>query len=246
MSTQKFQFGLIGKKLNHSFSKKYFEEKFLAQSINHSYQNFELENINEIQTIFKIGNLRGLNVTIPYKEVVIPFLDELSEEAKIIGAVNCIQFKGTKKIGFNTDAFGFEQMIKPFFETQHDKALIFGTGGASKAVKYVLEKLGVKVFQVSRTKSENVFTYHEVSSTMMRACKLLVNTTPLGMFPQVDEALEIPYQAIDEKHLVIDLIYNPKQTLFLKKAKEQGATILNGETMLYQQAEKSWKIWNAD
>lgn len=240
-------FGLIGNNLSHSFSKKYFEEKFKNLKLSDCvYSNFELKLINEFPELIKLNkNLIGCNVTLPYKESIIPFLNELSEEAKEIGAVNCIHFKNGIIKGYNTDAFGFASSIKPFLEPHHSKALILGTGGASKAVAYSLKKIGVEVYFVTtklKCKS-NEFNYGDLNEHVMNAFKLIVNTTPLGMFPKTEEFPNIPYAFLSEKHLCYDLIYNPEQTLFLKKAKEKGASTINGYSMLQLQAEKSWEIW---
>ncbi len=237
-------YGLIGRSLSHSFSKDFFERFFRDEQVDARYENFELAEIDLISELFR-SDLGGLNVTIPYKESVIPFLDELSEEAQTIGAVNVIQFLDGKKIGHNTDAFGFHQSIKPFLTNQHERAIIFGTGGASKAVEYVLKKIGVDVIFVSRNPTgPNQFHYSEVNDHMLRACKLLVNTTPMGTFPNTDECIEIPFEHLTAEHLVVDLIYNPAKTTFLQRAEAADATILNGSSMLREQALKSWKIWN--
>jgi shikimate dehydrogenase len=240
-------FGLIGKSLSHSFSRSYFEKKFIENELkDHFYINFELETIEQFKDVLKTQNLKGLNVTNPYKESIIQFLDELSIEAKEIGAVNCIKIVNGKTIGYNTDAYGFGQSIKPFLDTTHDRALILGTGGASKAVAYALKKIGVEVFFTtsSTKKNTNTFFYHEINERMMDAFKLIINTTPLGLYPNVNEAPALPYHLFTDKHLAYDLIYNPEQTLFLKQAKEKGAVIINGLSMLHLQAEKSWEIWN--
>lgn len=241
-------FGLIGQTLTHSFSKTYFEKKFRAlQLSDHHYSNFELERIDDLKTLLASEpNLKGLNVTIPYKQQVIPFLDELSAEAKEIGAVNCISISGKKLTGHNTDVYGFSQSIKPFLDVNHQRALILGTGGASRAVAYALRRTGVDVYFVttSAKKNENTFFYSEVNEVVMNAFKLVVNTTPLGMFPQTQEAPAIPYELFTPLHLAYDLVYNPEETLFLKRAKESGAVTVNGLSMLQLQAEKSWEIWN--
>ena len=242
------RFGLIGFPLSHSFSKKYFQEKFQKlQLTDCSYSTFPLENISQFPALLeKEKNLLGLSVTIPHKEIVIPFLDELDETAKEIGAVNCIKITNGKLKGYNTDAFGFRQSLRPFLDVNHTKALVFGTGGASKAVGYVLKKLHIDVWFVTRTKQENSsnsLTYNELNKEIISACKLLVNTTPVGMYPDTDY-LSLPYSAITPQHLVYDLIYNPTETLFLKKAKEQGASISNGYNMLCFQADEAWRIWN--
>lgn len=239
------QFGLIGKTLAHSFSKDYFTKKFKLHGIEAEYLNFELKTIKEVQQL-KGENVSGFNVTIPYKEAIIPYLDEISDEAKPIGAVNTIEVKQGKWIGHNTDAFGFKQMVAPFLNNTHQKVLVFGTGGAAKAVTYFFENLGLEVNFISREKSgENCWSYEDINENMIKFHGVLVNTTPVGMFPEISNKLNIPYAAITPEHLVIDLIYNPSQTEFLRLAKEQGATTLNGQTMLEQQAEKSWLIWNS-
>ena len=242
-------FGLIGKSLSHSFSRSYFEKKFIENELNdHFYKNFELETIEQFSNVLKTQNLKGLNVTNPYKESIIPFLDELSIEAKEIGAVNCINIVNGKTIGYNTDAYGFGQSIKPFLDTTHGRALILGTGGASKAVAYALKKIGVEVFFAtsSNKKNTNTFFYDEINEGMMSAFKLIINTTPLGLYPNINEAPALPYHLFTDKHLAYDLIYNPEQTLFLKQAKEKGAVTINGLSMLHLQAQKSWEIWNQD
>lgn len=237
-------YGLIGKNLGHSFSKTFFEDYFNAHSLNASYTNIELDSIIMVEDVFTLG-YSGLNVTIPYKEEIIPFLDELSDEAKSIGAVNVISFNQGKSIGYNTDAYGFHQSIKPFLTNLHERAVIFGTGGASKAVVHVLKSIGVDVVLISRNPKEaNEFSYDEVNSHMLNACKLVVNCTPVGTYPNVNDVLDIPFEFLTKDHLVVDLIYNPKRTAFLTEAEKNGATILNGESMLKQQAIKAWEIWN--
>lgn len=241
------QYGLIGKTLSHSFSKKYFEEKFKRENINAVYENFELNDISQVEGLFSIhSNLCGLNVTIPYKEQIIPYLDEVDEQAQKIGAVNTIYIdKETgKKKGYNTDVYGFKQSLKPFLENQHQRALILGTGGASKAVAYVLNELGITTAFVSRTpQAENQLSYDELNENILASFLLIVNTTPLGTFPNVDEKPTINYDAITSNHLLYDLVYNPAETAFLKEGKERGALTINGEQMLQLQAEKAWEIW---
>ncbi len=238
-------YGLVGKTLQHSFSANFFSDYFVNENIVAKYQNFELEAIEDIQSVFDLQPA-GLNVTIPYKESVIPFLDELDPIAEKIGAVNTIVFDGDKKIGYNTDAFGFKQAIKPFLNNQHERALIFGTGGAAKAVASVLKEIGVDVIFISRNPlgKNKHFNYSEVNLQMLNACKLMVNCTPVGTFPTSSDYLPLPYEGIGKDHLVIDLIYNPIKSMFLQKAESQGATIMNGEGMLKAQAMKSWSLWN--
>ena len=241
------QYGLIGKTLSHSFSKKYFEEKFKRENINAVYENFELNDISQVEGLFSIhSNLCGLNVTIPYKEQIIPYLDEVDEQARKIGAVNTIYIDKEigKMKGYNTDVYGFKQSLKPFLENQHQRALILGTGGASKAVAYVLNELGITTAFVSRTPQlENQLSYDELNENILASFLLIVNTTPLGTFPNVDEKPTINYDAITPNHLLYDLVYNPAETAFLKEGKKRGALTINGEQMLQLQAEKAWEIW---
>jgi len=237
-------FGLVGKTLKHSFSKQFFKDLFKKNEIIAKYELFEIENTKDISILLS-QNFSGLNVTIPYKESIIPFLDKLSPEAKKIGAVNCIQFLDKQTIGHNTDVYGFHQLIKPYLTKEHQKTMILGTGGVAKAVEYVLKQIGIDCIFISRKpKKDKEFHYSEVNNYMIDACKLIVNCTPLGMFPNTQEYPKIPFQCLTNEHLIIDLIYNPSQTLFLQKSKEQKAQILNGHTMLVQQALKSWEIWN--
>ncbi len=239
---QKNRYGLIGRNISHSFSEKYFSEKFKSENIQNSiYQTFDLKDISEVKKIFETENLKGFNVTIPYKEQIIPYLDELDIEAQKIGAVNCVKIQNGKKIGFNTDAFGFENSLKPLLENHHKQALILGDGGAAKAVKFVLEKLGITYQTVSR---KGNFTYSDLDKTHLEDYQIIINTTPLGTFPDLDSCPEIPYEFLSSAHLVYDLVYNPEKTKFLKLAESKFAKIKNGYEMLVLQAEKSWEIWN--
>lgn len=239
------KFGLIGKTLHHSFSITFFTQFFEKENLNAEYLNYELAEIADIAPLFKSGNLSGLNVTIPYKESIIPFLNELSDDAREIGAVNVIQFKDGKTIGHNSDAFGFHQSIKPFLTNLHERALIIGTGGASKAIHHVFKSLGIDTITISRTpKGSKQFSYEEINGHMLNACKVIIHCTPVGTFPNIDDVVPFPFEHLTKDHLVIDLIYNPEKTKFLQKAQENGATILNGESMLHQQALKAWEIWN--
>lgn len=243
------QLGLIGKNLSHSFSKKYFEEKFNTQKLSeYSYNNFELNDIRDFPELIKSHpNLSGLNVTHPYKESIIKYLDDCSDEAKSIAAVNCIKILNGKSYGYNTDEFGFRFSIKPFLEPKHNRALIFGTGGSSKAIAFALKKIGVEYYFVTSSdakKTPNTFFYSELNPIILKQFLLLINCTPLGMFPEVNQAPQIPYECVTSDHLAYDLIYNPEETLFLKKCREQGAITINGLSMLKLQAEKSWEIWN--
>ena len=238
-------YGLIGRSLGHSFSKRFFTRFFEERQMDARYENFELPDIASVTPVLN-GEVSGLNVTIPYKEAIIPFLDDLSEEARQIGAVNCIQFTDGLVVGHNTDAFGFHQSIKPFLTNQHERALILGTGGASKAVAYVLKSIGIDVLYLSRNpQGAKQFGYDEVNSHMLNACRLIVNTTPVGTYPNVDDSIALPFEYLTDKHLVVDLIYNPEKTVLLAKSEAAGAQILNGETMLQQQALRSWEIWNS-
>ena len=245
-------FGLIGKSLSHSFSKSYLEEKFIKENrLDFVYTNFDLENLNTFPELVIKYQLSGLNVTKPYKESIIPYLNELDITAKEIGAVNCIKISWQNNtphlIGYNTDYYGFAQSIKPFLEPIHQKALILGTGGASKAIAYALKNVGVDFYYVtsSEKKGANYFHYSELNEYVMSAFKLIVNCTPLGMYPKTDMYPEIPFQYITSEHLLYDLIYNPDETLFLQKGKEQGAITINGLNMLKLQADKAWEIWHS-
>lgn len=243
------EYGLIGKSLKHSFSKTYFEKKFNELGLkDHFYSNFELNDVGQLRELVsgKPG-LWGLNVTHPFKEEVMGLLDEISAEAKEIGAVNCIKIQQGRLIGFNTDAYGFGQSIKPFLDTNHQRALVLGTGGASKAVAFALKKVGVEVYFASSSakKNDHTFSYPEINETVMNAFKLVINTTPLGLHPDELQSPPLPYQFFTKDHLAYDLIYNPEKTVFLKQAHANGAVIMNGLSMLKLQAEKSWEIWNS-
>lgn len=234
--------GLVGKNISYSFSQKYFTDKFLKLGLkNFRYEVFDLNNISEISKIFEIRNLIGLNVTIPYKELIIPYLDELSEEAKEMGAVNCVSIINDKKIGFNTDAFGFEKTLLLHKQDFHKSALILGNGGAAKAVQYILKKHNIPYQIVSRKSSLN---FENLKAETIQENKIIVQCTPVGTFPGVENCLDIPYEAISKEHLAIDLIYNPSISKFLKNAANYGAETANGYYMLEQQAEKAWEIWN--
>ena len=246
-------FGLIGKSLSHSFSKSYFETKFIAeQKTGFSYNNFDINQLDDLISIIKINTLNGINVTKPYKELVIPFLNECDAIATEIGAVNCINItlKNNEPYlkGFNTDYYGFAQSIKPFLEPIHQRALILGTGGASKAVNYALKQIGIDVYFVTshEKKGPNYFNYSDLNEQVLKAFKLIVNATPLGLYPAIDSFPDIPYQFITDKHLLVDLIYNPTETVFLQKGKVNGATVVNGQNMLKLQADKAWEIWTSN
>lgn len=242
------QFGIIGYPLGHSFSANLFNAKFQNEHIDARYDLMPLNQIDECKKVFQIPNLVGLNVTIPYKQVIIPYLDELSDEANAIGAVNVIHVtnkNGIRRLkGYNTDVIGFRESIKPLLNPSHKSALVFGTGGASKAVAYGLKQLGVSVQLISRTKRPNTLTYDELTADMISSHTILVNATPLGMHPNVDACVPIDYSAITANHLLYDVIYNPNKTLFLQYGENAGATINNGLGMLDGQAQAAWKIWN--
>jgi shikimate dehydrogenase len=243
------QYGLIGYPLKHSFSIDFFNDKFNAEKIDAEYINFEIASITELKSIINDHpNLKGLNVTIPYKEQIIPYLNKLSENAQLIGAVNVVKIdrnKGKAKLsGFNSDIIGFKQSIDSLLEPYHRKALILGTGGSAKAVFYGLKQLGISSMYVSRTKSsENILTYEELTQHTITDYTVIVNCTPVGMWPNVDECPAIPYEWITDKHLLYDLLYNPNETLFMKLGKEQNAKVKNGLEMLLLQAFASWDFW---
>ncbi len=242
------QFGLIGYPVIQSFSKMYFTEKFAAESIEAAYELYPLETIDLFPGLINSKPLHGLNVTIPHKQAVIPYLDELDETAAEIGAVNVIRFlreaDQLRLKGYNTDAIGFENSILPHLKPGHRKALILGTGGASKAIDYVLRKNGLVTQFVSRTSLPGQLTYDELTDDMMQEWLVVVNCTPLGMFPAVEGFPPIPYQGIGNNHLLYDVVYKPEETVFLKKGKAQGAVTLNGLEMLWGQAAAAWEIWN--
>lgn len=239
-------FGLIGMPLAQSFSKKYFAEKFEKEGIpDATYGLFPLESIDQLPGLLAgHPHLEGLNVTIPYKEQVLPYLQSLSNDAKAIGACNCIKISDGNLTGFNTDAPAFKKSLLPQLQSHHKKALILGTGGAAKAVVYVLQSMGIEYAFVSRSAGSG-FTYEELTKDVVQDYSLIINATPLGSFPKVDAAPAIPYEYLSEKNYLYDLVYNPAKTLFLQKGAEQGALIKNGYEMLVGQAELSWEIWNA-
>lgn len=241
------RFGLLGYPLSHSFSQKYFTEKFTQLGLTDCvYENFSLPDIQELSVVLKAKtDLCGFNITIPYKKQVLAFLDEVSPVVAAIGACNCVQIKEGKLTGYNTDVVGFEQSLKPFLQPHHTKALVLGTGGASAAVEYVLRKLGITVQYVSRDASDHTITYEQVDEKILSAHHLLINTTPLGMFPKVTECPDFPYHFLTPQHHLYDLIYNPAETQFLANGKARGASIQNGQEMLILQAEESWRIWNS-
>ena len=241
-------FGLIGYPLSHSFSAKYFEQKFTQEEIQAVYKNFEIDHLNKLLPLIETHQLKGFNITLPYKEKIIPYLTELDDSALIVGAVNCVKVRDNKRIGYNTDIFGFEKSLTHFFAQHslniHDyKALVFGTGGASKAVCHVLQNNQIDYLLVSRTPSLHSIQYHEVNEAILLSHQLLINTTPVGMYPHIDECLAIPYQFITPKHVAYDLIYNPAKTCFLKQCELRTLLIKNGLEMLHIQAELSYQLF---
>lgn len=242
-------YGLLGYPLVHSFSQNYFNQKFESENIDAEYINFEIPDIGMLmEVVAENENLDGLNVTIPYKEQVIPFLDEIDPAAKEVGAVNVIKFirdkDGLRLKGYNSDIIGFTDSIKSLLKPHHQSALVLGTGGAAKAVSYSLRKLGLDVQLVSRRKSANTLVYEELTKNDLKTHKVIVNTTPLGMYPNVDICPDIPYRYLTPQHLCYDLIYNPDETLFLKNSRLAGAQVKNGLEMLLLQAFASYSIWN--
>lgn len=258
------KYGLIGYPLSHSFSKTYFENKFSKEGIeDHSYDLFPIQSLSEFEKLLSDHpDLCGLNVTIPYKIGVMFYLDKVDPAAKAIDAVNCIKIvhqtpvesfftgeissKSIRLEGFNTDCYGFEESLRPLLKKHHTKALVLGSGGASRAVTYVLQKLNIEFKLVSRRKTRKQITYSDLTPSVMKEHTLIINTTPLGMTPNIDAFPDIPYDQISENHLLYDLIYNPVETAFLRKGRDQGSMTKNGQEMLELQAEKSWDIWSDD
>ncbi|AOR27255.1 shikimate dehydrogenase [Formosa sp. Hel1_33_131] len=240
-------FGLLGKNIDYSFSRGYFKDKFETNKLDCTYNNFDLEAIEDFESLKTTETqLSGLNVTIPYKQVVLPYLDAIDSEAQEIGAVNTIKIENGRLTGYNTDHFGFENSLKPHLKSHHKRALILGTGGASKAVAFALKKLGIHFEYVSRTPSSSVkYSYESLAIEGIENYQIIINCTPLGTFPDVHKCPTIPYEHITSNHLLFDLIYNPEETLFLKHGNTKNATTLNGLEMLRLQAEKSWEIWNS-
>ena len=244
------KYGLIGFPLGHSFSKAYFTDKFAREGIDARYDNYEIEDAQMLLDIVrKDTELRGLNCTIPHKQAIIPLLDSISDEARQIGAVNVIRIRRDKDgkaqlEGFNSDVVGFRESLKPLLSQKHRKALVLGTGGASKAVCFALTQLGIEWKLVSRSKKADSFTYEELTPSIIDQYKIIVNCSPVGMFPHIDEAPQLPYEALTKDHLLYDLIYNPTETLFLRRGREHGAVTKNGQEMLELQAIESWCLWN--
>lgn len=246
-------YGLIGHPLGHSFSQGYFNNKFDSENINAEYRNFDIDDINKLMELLsEYPEINGLNVTIPYKEQVMPYLASIDSDAQAIGAVNVIKFIRDENgelqslRGYNSDAPAFAQTMKPLLNSARTSAMVLGTGGASKAVKHALESLGIEVHLVSRRKSATTLAYEELTKAMVTQSKIIVNATPLGMYPKVDECPDFPYRFLTHEHLCYDLIYNPDETLFMKKSKEAGAEVKNGLEMLLLQAFISYEIWTKD
>lgn len=238
---------MVGKNISYSFSKGYFTEKFSDLGLEgYSYENFDLQHIGDFpQLLSSNPNVKGLNVTIPYKQEVIPYLDGLDGKAQEIGAVNTIAFNGGSLIGYNTDAYGFEKSITPHLRPHHSKALILGTGGASKAIAYVFGQLGIGVTYVSRSPDERQIGYNDLNRHVLADHPILVNCTPLGTHPDIDRKPDIPYAYLSDRHLLFDLIYNPEKTAFLKEGERHGSQIVNGLRMLQLQADRAWEIWQS-
>ena len=243
-------YGLVGHPLGHSFSAGYFAEKFAREGIDATYTNFDFADISQLTSLIAENeNLRGVNVTIPYKQAVIPLLDELNAEAREIGAVNVVRIArnadGTIRTkGYNSDVIGFVESLRPLLQSHHRRALVLGTGGASKAIVYGLKQLGIAPTYVSRTKRPDTLTYEELTLEVLSNHHVIVNCSPVGMYPRVDEAPDMPYHLLTPKHLCYDLVYNPLETTFMKLASAQGAVVKNGLEMLHLQAEAAWKMWN--
>ncbi len=241
-------FALIGFPLAHSFSEKYFTEKFARESITDaSFKAFSFENIDDLKMILaNNSNLEGFAITIPHKKAVLDFLNDSTIAVKVMGACNCVRIKNSKLFGHNTDVLGFEQSFAPMLQPNHTKALVLGTGGAAAAVEFVLKKRNIDYRIVSRTKNEeqNYLVYEDLSTAIIKEYPIIINTTPLGTFPKIDEAPDLPYHLLTPQHYLFDLVYNPAETKFLQLGKAQGATIKNGYDMLVLQAEENWKIWN--
>lgn len=237
------KFGLLGRNISYSFSQNYFSEKFQKLSlVNHTYELFDISDLDCLSDILSDTQLRGLNVTIPYKEKIISFLDELSNEAKAVGAVNTVKITDGRLVGYNTDVFGFEKTLLLHKKKRSQKAIILGDGGAAKAVKFVLKKHDIPFMVVSRKSPE--LNFGHLSKEKIYGYEIIIQCTPVGTFPNVEDCLYFPFEALTTSHLVIDLIYNPSQTRFMKNASKNGARCVNGYYMLEQQAEKSWEIWN--
>ncbi|MFO7702497.1 MAG: shikimate dehydrogenase [Psychroflexus maritimus] len=239
------KYGLIGKNIDYSFSKKYFTKKFKSENIEASYENFDIKNITEfLQIIKQEKKLVGLNVTTPYKVEILPYLDQIDKQAEIIGAVNTIKINNAKLIGYNTDAFGFVKSIFTRIENHHEKALVLGSGGASKAIVKGLKSMSIDAKIVSREPQKGAINYSDLSEELMNEYFLIINCTPVGTYPYESNCPDIPYKFLTQKHFLYDLVYNPPMTKFLALGNQQGAKIINGSKMLTYQAERAWQIWN--
>jgi len=241
------KYGIIGFPLGHSFSRGFFTEKFAREHIDAQYLNFEIPNVELLHDVLHENpELRGLNVTLPHKTAVIPLLDELSDEAREIGAVNVIRVRNGHLKGFNSDIIGFMNSIRPLLQPHHQKALILGTGGASRAIRVGLNRLGIQWKYVSRSPRENMFTYDDLTPEILHEYEVIVNCSPVGMYPHVDESPLIPYEGLTEKNLLFDCVYNPESTQFMQRGAQQGAVVKNGLEMLHLQALASWEFWNSE
>lgn len=237
------RYGLIGRSLSHSFSKAYFTERFQTEDIAAVYENVEVQFSEGLSEVLQ-RDFKGMNVTIPYKTTIMPFLDHIDEQAEAVGAVNCIAKRDGEWYGFNTDIYGFRESLRPILKSHHRKALILGTGGASKAVAFVLKEIGLDFKFVSRQPKSDELSYKDLNANALKFYPLIVNTTPLGTSPDVDTCPDLPYEDMTELNLTYDLVYNPEETLFMKRSAEHGAHVMNGKKMLLYQAERSWEIWN--
>ena len=240
------RYGLIGHPLKHSMSRHLFNEKFEYEGLDCLYQHFDLKSLDELHEVMeKYPDLCGFNVTIPYKEAIIPLLDEIDDVAKEVGAVNVVKITDSKLKGYNTDVYGFEQLLnRTIKDRQIEHGLVLGTGGASKAVQYVLKKKNIPYSTVSRNAEKGDYTYDTLTDEVLRQNHLIINTTPVGMFPQIDNFPDLHYQGLSNKHILIDLIYNPKETAFMELGKTWGAKVFGGMQMFEEQAKKTWEIFN--
>lgn len=241
------RYGLIGSPLTHSLSEQYFTQKFIEEGIEDCvYERFSMPSIADLHEILNSHlDLRGFNITIPYKKEVLAFLTERSKAVEEVGACNCVKIESGKLIGYNTDVIGFENSLIPFLKPIHNRALVLGTGGAALAIVYVLQKLGIEFSYVSRTAKIGQFSYNDLVASVMASHTLIINTTPLGMFPNIEDCPAIPYDLLTPEHHLFDLTYNPAASTFLTKGKQMGTTIQNGQQMFVEQAEQSWRIWNS-
>ena len=241
------RYGLIGYPLTHSLSEQYFTQKFIQEGIKDCvYERFSMPSIDDLHEILNSHlDLRGFNITIPYKKEVLAFLTERSKAVEEVGACNCVKIESGKLIGYNTDVIGFENSLIPFLKPIHNSALVLGTGGAALAIVYVLQKLGIEFSYVSRTATIGQFSYNDLDASVMASHTLIINTTPLGMFPNIEDCPAIPYDLLTPEHHLFDLTYNPAASTFLTKGKQMGTTIQNGQQMFVEQAEQSWRIWNS-